>query len=139
LFYAHGNQSKFKFTLCTWQPTWVEVHIVHMAITLSSSLHPLWKGLKKKAMIQCITSKILFCYVVSNAITCLLIRNLNILDQFCIFHNLGQFILLELIAKVKINSKLCDFLQQANHRIFCDSKIYFKIFLVPHIHTIYNL
>jgi hypothetical protein len=53
-------------------------------------------------MIQCITSKIQFRYVVSNAFTRLLIGNLDILGQFCIFHNLNQFKLLELIAKYKL-------------------------------------
>jgi hypothetical protein len=97
------------FVLCTWKPIQVQVHIVHMATNLSWSSYcahdnhieftPIMGGIKKKVMIQCITSKIQFHYVVSNAFTHLLIGNLDILGQFCIFHNLNQFKLLELIAK----------------------------------------
>ncbi len=34
---AHDNQPKLKSILCTWKPTQVQVHIVHMETNPSSS------------------------------------------------------------------------------------------------------
>ncbi len=42
-------------------------------------------------------------------------------------------------SQVKGSNKLFDFLEQSNQRKNCDSKIYYTIFLVPHLHIIYNL
>jgi hypothetical protein len=37
---AHDSQPKLKSILCTWQPTQVQVHIVHMGANLSLGLQP---------------------------------------------------------------------------------------------------
>ncbi len=50
------------------------------------------------------TNEVQFCYVCLKCICiCSMTRNLNIIDQFCIFHNLNyQFMLLEQIIKQKV-------------------------------------
>jgi hypothetical protein len=90
-----------------------DLHLLHLAINPSSSSHyhitsnlssssycahgselefkftPMMKEIKKGLMIQCITSKVQFSYFCSKCICiCLRIRNLNIIDQLCIFHKL---------------------------------------------------
>jgi hypothetical protein len=75
---------------------------------------------------------------------------MNIVDQLCIFHNLSEFMLLELITKSI--SKLCDFLQQSIEKIVCDNKNFARFSLFPtyilsivselgyllHVHTCIN-
>jgi hypothetical protein len=53
-------------------------------------------------MIQCITRKVQFCYVCFKYICMFIDRKFELLDQFYIFHNLNQFMLLDLIAKLKV-------------------------------------
>jgi hypothetical protein len=68
-----------------------------------------------------------------------MIRNLNIVDQLCIFHNLGQFMLLELITNYKVaSSYVISYNNQIKKKIVIASKIYCKIFLVGNLHTIYS-
>jgi hypothetical protein len=69
-----------------------------------------------------------------------MIRNLNIVDQLCIFHNLGQFMLLELITNYKVaSSYVISYNNQIKKKIVIASKIYCKIFLLGNLHTIYSL
>ncbi len=65
-------------------------------------------------MIQCITNKVMFCYVSFKYICIFINRKYELLDQFYIFHNLNQFMLLDLIVKLKVVTSFCDFLQQSN-------------------------
>jgi hypothetical protein len=99
---AHGNQPKFKFIFCTWQPTWIQVQI-----------HD--ERNKERAMIQCITSKVYFCYVCFKCICIgLVIRNLNIVEQLCIFHNFESIRTIGSNNQPECSTKLCEFLQQSN-------------------------
>jgi len=118
------------YILCTWQSTQVQVHIMHMIVNMNSCLHSWCEKLKKRVVIQCITSKVLFCFVmfVSSAFS----RNLNIffLSIFP-FSQLESIHVIEINNQLKGRNKLCDFF------IIIKSKII--IFRVPHLHIIYNL
>jgi hypothetical protein len=116
MFCARCNQLKFKFTLCTWQPTQVQIHDERN---------------KERAMIQCITSKVYFCYVCFKCICIrLVIRNLNIVEQLCIFHNFESIRTIGSNNQPECSTKLCEFLQQSNILKNCERKNYCKIFLV---------
>jgi len=131
---AHGSQPKFKFILCTWEPIWVQIY-THDE-----------KG-KERAMIQCITSKVQFCYVCFKYICMFINRKSELLDQFYILHNLNQFMLLDLIVKLKVvtsyvifyNNQINEFFCYSKQRKICDNKIYCKIFLIAHLYIIYKL
>jgi hypothetical protein len=93
---AHGNHFEFKFT-------------------------PIMGGIKKKAMIQCITSKnsvLLCCF---KCIYTFINRNSKHPWSILHFSQLESIHIIGTNSQVKTNSKLFDFLQQANHRIFCDN------------------
>ncbi len=104
------------------------VHIVHRVPNLNSSSHPWWKKFLKKAMIQCMTSEVQFCYVCLKCICICAFSQLEIS-----IHAIGTN------NQIEGGNKLCDFLQQSNQRKNCDNKIYCKIFLVSPLHISYNL
>jgi hypothetical protein len=86
------------------------------------------KEIKKKAMIQCMTSEVQFCYVCLKCICICAFSQLEIS-----IHAIGTN------DQIEGGNKLCDFLQQSNQRKNCDNKIYCKIFLVPPLHISYML
>lgn len=82
------------------------IHFVHMTIRLNSHSRPWWKRKQKDFHIMYQVQFlfiILFCY---GCLRCnykhLMMKNLNIVDQLCIFKNLNQFMLLELTTKIKV-------------------------------------
>ncbi len=116
---AHGNQPKFKFIFCTWQPTWIQVQI-----------HD--ERNKERAMIQCITSKVYFCYVCFKCICIrLVIRNLNIVEQLCIFHNFESIRTIGSNNQPESSTKLCEFLHNQIKKLFVKEKTIVRFFLFP--------
>jgi len=105
---AQCSQPKFKSILCTWQLVWIQVY-THDE-----------RG-KKRAMIQCITSKVMFCYVCFKYIYMFIDRKYELLDQFYIFHNLNQFMLLDLIANLRVVISFVIFYNNQINECFCYS------------------
>jgi hypothetical protein len=97
-------------------------------------------------MIQCITSKVMFCYVSFKYICMFIDRKYELLDQFYIFHNLNQFMLVDLIARLKVvtsfvifyNNQINECFCYSKQRKFCDKKIYYKIFLIYNAYTLFT-
>jgi len=106
------------------------VHSSHCAqgIQLEFKFTPMRKEILKKAMVQCMTSEVQFCYVCLKCICICAFSQLEIS-----IHAIGTN------NQIEGGNKLCDFLQQSNQRKNCDNKIYCKIFLVPPLHISYNL
>jgi hypothetical protein len=65
---------------------------------------------------------------------CLVTRNLNTTNQLCIIHNLSQLMLLALTNKQKVATNCVI---SYNNKI--KEKYYYKIFLLPWLHSIYAL
>jgi len=83
-------------------------------------------------MIQCITSKVYFCYVCFKSI-CIhpMIRNLNIVEQLCIFHNFESIHTIGSNNQVESSTKLCEFLQQSNQKNHCGVEFVVRFSLFP--------
>ncbi len=70
-------------------------------------------------------------FVSSAFCICLMTRNLNIVEQLCIFHNFESIHIIGSNNQVKSSTTLCEFLQQSNQRKVYENKIYCKNFLLP--------
>lgn len=70
---------------------------------------------------------------------CLGTRNLNTINQLCIIHNLSQLMLLTLKNKQKVATNCVISYNNQIKENNCDKKNYYKIFLLPWLHTIYTL